>query len=212
MLSAWAQRVTNHRNALGGTFLSQVSVPALGLTHMPVCGYQGCPTHPCPSLCSWCPREALTLEVVGGKLIEVTVRVLEQRLLDWDLQSQNARVSRSHTALLQAALEVGGIYTSAETTAKDLLSVPLPCGNTARGSAGAGFLAVVVRRHFAHLGVLDQVSHTLLFSSHCLQSLPRQRRGNMQTKKYPRNWPGVGQAPQVLCMPVQGGPQLTHMD
>lgn len=53
-------------------------------------------------------------------------------------------------------------------------------------------------RDSAHLGVLHQLSYTLLLSRCPLEALPRQRRGNVQSKKYPQKQPGVGQATQGL--------------
>jgi len=99
------------------------------------------PLTPAPASAVLCPREVLTLEVLCSKLIQLTVRVLEQRLLDWDLQGQNTRVSwggRLHRAVLQTSrkTQVPSILQAALKSRGHLHS----CGDCSQGSALCAFV------------------------------------------------------------------------
>lgn len=88
--------------------------------------------------------------------------------------------------ILTAALRSRGhLYFCIDWSQKSALCT-LPCGDKARGDALAGILAVTTGKNWAHLGVVDQVSYTLLFSRHPRRSKPSQRRRTIsQSKKYP---------------------------
>lgn len=107
LLSARTQVVINCRSALGEALPPlRVLIPCSGPSDAYVWSPRPVPPSPVPASAVLCPRELLTLEVLCSKLIQLTVRVLEQRLLDWDLQDQNTRVSwgdRSQRPMLQAS-------------------------------------------------------------------------------------------------------------
>lgn len=87
----------------------------------------------------------------------------------------------------------GHLYFCIDWSQKSALC-SLPCGDKARGDAGAGILPVT-GKNWAHLGVVDEVSYTLIFSRHPLRSQPSQRRRNInQSMKYPPEmaWCGSG--------------------